>query len=77
MWHSLLIGIGLIVSIVLVWVLVQVLWKDAFREEYREDDVLAGRRSCSNCGCTTQCGKKERELRKPNPNLVFRELNND
>ncbi|MBL7472203.1 hypothetical protein [Robertkochia sediminum] len=58
MLKSLVIGIGLTLSIVFFWALVQALWKKTFREEYSEDDVLAGRRSCSNCGCTTACATK-------------------
>ncbi|MER3318344.1 MAG: hypothetical protein RIB79_08625 [Allomuricauda sp.] len=59
MIKSLIIGIGLTVTIVLAWALVQTLWKKTFQEEYSEDDVLAGRRSCSNCGCTGFCERKE------------------
>nr|WP_297789606.1 hypothetical protein [uncultured Allomuricauda sp.] len=59
MIKSLIIGIGLTVTIVLAWAFVQTLWKKTFREEYSEDDVLAGRRSCSNCGCTGFCERKE------------------
>ena len=59
MIKSLIIGIGITVTIVLVWVLVQTLWRKTFREEYSEEDVLDGRRSCSNCGCTGFCERKE------------------
>jgi len=59
MVKSLIIGIGFIVTIAVAWVLVQTLWKKVFREEYDQDDVLAGRRNCSNCGCTTVCKRKE------------------
>ena len=60
MLRSLIIAIGLTVVLVLAWALVQALWKNTFREEYPEDDVLAGRRSCSNCGCTTACVNKNK-----------------
>ncbi|MFL1013095.1 hypothetical protein [Flavisericum labens] len=59
MIKSLIIGIGFIVTIALAWALVQTLWKKVFQEEYNDDDVLAGRRNCSNCGCTTFCERKE------------------
>jgi len=59
MIQSLMVGIGLTVALVLVWALVQAHWKNAFHEEYSGDDVLAGRRSCSNCGCTTICERKK------------------
>jgi hypothetical protein len=55
MIKSLIIGIGVTVILVLAWVLVQIWWKNAFKDEYLEDDVLVGRKSCSNCGCTTVC----------------------
>jgi hypothetical protein len=59
MVKSFIIGIGFIVTIAVAWVIVQILWKNNFREEYADDDVLAGRRNCSNCGCTTVCKRKE------------------
>lgn len=60
MFKSLIIGIGSIVVLVLIWTLVQTQWKNVFSEEYLEDDVLAGRRSCSNCGCTSSvCERKK------------------
>lgn len=59
MIKSLIIGIGFIVTIAVAWVLVQTLWKKVFREEYHQDDAMAGRRNCSNCGCTTVCKRKE------------------
>ena len=58
MFKSLIIGIGFIVTIAVAWVFVQTLWKKVFREEYADDDVLAGRRNCSNCGCTKVCERK-------------------
>ena len=59
MLESLFIGIGLTVALVVVWTLIQAQWKNTFREEYAQEDVLAGRRSCSNCGCTAQCELKQ------------------
>lgn len=61
MLQSLIIAVGLTVVMVLAWLLVQLLWKRVFSEEYREDDVLAGRRSCANCGCTGICERKQEE----------------
>lgn len=61
MFQSLIIGIGSIVVLVLLWTLVQTQWKNVFREEYLEDDVLAGRRSCSNCGCTSSVCERQKE----------------
>ena len=54
-----LIGIGAIVSMMLAWVWVQSLWRDTFSENISDQDVLAERRSCCNCGCTTVCKKEK------------------
>jgi hypothetical protein len=67
--QSLLIGMGLTLGLALVWTWVQTRWKDMFREEYSDDDALAGRRSCSNCGCTNVCERKkpaQQETKKVN-----------
>jgi len=63
MFKSLIIGIVFIIAMGVFWLLVQVLWKHVFRDEYKEDDVLAGRRNCSNCGCTSVCERKEEGLK--------------
>jgi hypothetical protein len=41
--------------LVVVWFVVQKLWGNTFAEYTTDDDVLAGRMSCGNCGCTTAC----------------------
>lgn len=61
MFQSLIVGIGSIVVLVLLWTLVQTQWKNVFREEYLEDDVLVGRKSCSNCGCTSTSACESRK----------------
>ena len=50
-----LIGIGGIVGLMVGWVLIQSWWRNTFSEHIVEEDVLAGRTKCSNCGCTTVC----------------------
>jgi len=62
MLQSLLIGIAGVIALVLVWVLVQTLWGKTFSEYISDEDVMAGRTKCSNCGCTTACENKRREL---------------
>lgn len=63
MLKSLFIAIGGIVGLMLVWVAIQALWRKVFTEDYTTDeDVLAGRRSCGNCGCTTVCKTKGTRL---------------
>lgn len=58
MIQSLLIAMGTVVGLMLAWTLVQNLWRTAFADYLTEEDVLAERRSCGNCGCTQACEKK-------------------
>lgn len=61
MLNSILIGLGGIVFLTVMWGLVQFWWKDTFAEYLSDEDVLADRRSCGNCGCTTACERKTKE----------------
>jgi predicted permease len=63
MLQSILIAVALVLIMVLGWLLVQLLWKRVFKNEYREEDVLAGRRSCANCGCTGFCENKNANIK--------------
>jgi len=76
MIQSLVIGIGLTSALVLGWAVVQAHWKNIFREEYLEEDVLAGRRSCSNCGCTNLCKKNKEGGSEFKKSIVRRKLLN-
>lgn len=58
MIESFIIAVGGIIAMMTVWVIVQMLWRRTFAEYLSDDDVLADRRSCSNCGCTTACENK-------------------
>ncbi len=58
MIQSLLIAMGTVVGLMLAWMLVQNLWRTTFADYLTEEDVLAERRSCGNCGCTQACEKK-------------------
>lgn len=49
------IAIGGIVGLMLAWVWVQSAWRKTFSENISDEDVLAERRSCGNCGCTKVC----------------------
>ncbi|MCB0572245.1 MAG: hypothetical protein KDC66_20905 [Phaeodactylibacter sp.] len=62
--QSFVIGIGGIVIMVAIWALVQSLWRDTFAENITDDDVLAGRTKCSNCGCSTVCQRDGKESSK-------------
>lgn len=44
------------------WVMIQSWWRNTFHEYTSDDDVLAGRSSCTNCGCTTACKKNKEKL---------------
>ncbi len=55
-----------VVLIVLGWALVQHMWKNVFHDHINDPDVLAGRRSCGNCGCTTACKTRTSEKKKFN-----------
>ncbi len=58
MVQSLVIAIGGIIFLMIGWVAVQSFWRKTFADHITDEDVLAGRSSCSNCGCTTICKKK-------------------
>ena len=62
MFNSLLIGIGGIVGLMLLWLVVQTLWGRIFADYMDDEDVLADRRSCKNCGCTTACENKMKQM---------------
>jgi len=65
MINSLLIGIGGIVGLMLLWIVIQTLWRRVFKDNISDDDVLSGRTKCANCGCTAVCelnGKKIEQL---------------
>jgi hypothetical protein len=55
---SFVIGILGLVGMMLIWVLVQSYWRKTFKDNISDDDVLAERRSCGNCGCVKVCERK-------------------
>ena len=46
-----LLSISIMVGLLLVWAFVQDRWKKTFPEDVLDDDALAGRSDCGNCGC--------------------------
>lgn len=58
MIKSLIIAITSITLLIMVWVTVQTFWKKTFQDYISDEDVLAERRSCKNCGCTEACENK-------------------
>jgi len=62
MFESYIIGIGGIVLLMIMWIVVQVWWGRIFADHVDDDDVLAGRSQCSNCGCVTICKEHGEKL---------------
>lgn len=62
MIESLITGIGGVLLMLLLWIAVQRAWGYTFAEHISDEDVLAERRSCSNCGCTTVCRRKAESI---------------
>jgi hypothetical protein len=58
MLQSMVIGIGAIVTMMVMWMVVQRLWGQTFSEHMTDEDAMSGRTKCSNCGCTTACENK-------------------
>ncbi len=63
MIDSLLIAIGGIVGLMVLWMIVQKLWGQTFAEYMGDEDAMAGRTKCGNCGCTTVCKVEDRSRR--------------
>jgi len=59
-----LIGILGITGLMIIWVIVQNLWRRTFSDQQKDEDVLAGRSACGSCGCGTICKNKKVELKK-------------
>ncbi|MCA6074032.1 hypothetical protein [Fulvivirga sedimenti] len=53
-----LIAIFGVVGLMTGWILIQALWRKIFAGNITDSDVLAERRSCGNCGCTTVCSRE-------------------
>jgi hypothetical protein len=62
MLQSIIIGIGGIVFLMVIWIAVQLWWGKTFADYVTDDDVMAGRTKCSNCGCTTVCENKDQQI---------------
>lgn len=64
MMYSLIIGVGGVVALMLGWMAVQAIWKRLFHDQLADEDVLAGRNSCGECGCGVICQKKNSKTLK-------------
>lgn len=58
--YTLLTALGGIVGMMLAWVAVQRLWGHVFAEarDEHEEDMLAQRGACGQCGCAAACSRK-------------------
>lgn len=59
---SYVIGTGAIVILMVLWAVVQSFWRRTFSDHISDEDVLADRTDCSNCGCTKACKDKSRRF---------------
>lgn len=64
MVQSMLIASLGIVGMMLAWIGVQTIWRRMFAGQISDEDVLAERRSCGDCGCTTACSLDKRPGRR-------------
>jgi len=65
MIETFIIAVAGIVGLMILWIVIQTLWRSVFADHIAEDDVLAGRTKCANCGCVSVCrenGKRLAEL---------------
>ena len=50
------------VSLMVGWVAIQSIWKKTFSDHVTDEDAMAERTKCTNCGCTSACENKKRQL---------------
>ena len=51
MTSSLIIGLVGVVALMVYWLFIQTVWRQMFADQITDEDVLAERRSCGDCGC--------------------------
>jgi hypothetical protein len=61
MIKSLLIGMGGMVLLMVIWIMVQYYWGKTFSNELSDEDILASRKDCGQCGCTSDCGNRPKQ----------------
>ncbi len=55
------VSVGIVVGLVLIWVLVQHLWRKSFTDYISDEDALADRSKCGNCHCSTACSLQNKQ----------------
>lgn len=62
MTSSLIIGLVGVVALMVYWLLIQTVWRQMFADQITDEDVLAERRSCGDCGCGGGVCKLNKDL---------------
>ena len=62
MIESYIIAIIGIVTLMVAWIGVQTLWRKIFSDHVSDEDAMAERTKCTNCGCTKVCQNKANQL---------------
>ncbi|MBT8189264.1 MAG: hypothetical protein HKN67_12945 [Saprospiraceae bacterium] len=55
MIYTLFTTMAIMAGLLILWAGVQSLWRKSFSDYIEDEDVLAARRSCGNCGCHGIC----------------------
>lgn len=62
MVKSIIIGIIGITGLMIFWLFIQNIWRDQFSDMISDEDVLAARGGCGNCGCENICVNKQEKI---------------
>ena len=58
-----IIGIAGIIFLMVGWITIQTVWRRVFSDHVSDEDAMAERTTCGNCGCKTVCENKNRKIR--------------
>ena len=61
MLNTIIISLIIVLGLMITWYFIQNLWRQTFADEISDEDVLAERNSCGNCGCQTTCQLETQE----------------
>jgi len=60
---SLFIAAIAIIGMMIVWTIVQTMWRKIFTGNAVGEDVLVDRRSCADCSCITICKSENKRIK--------------
>ena len=60
MIKSLIIGMAGMTLLMVIWAIVQYYWGKMFSNALSDEDVLAGRKACDQCGRASACGNRSK-----------------